>query len=486
MQYTNFVDAMATPAGRAAITWDIERQADGTVILRTHALAFANQTVRFGVASTHACSGYTQNLHVAPGDGSASRWNLVDPLAPPSSYPTVALSGNVKLSPLGAPRALAASCEGGLVVREGLPWTSAAAAFTLLPAAGCPAVCNGQTLSLGQPAAGSALSYLSVAADGGVSVSEGGGLAATLVARRETVSGETGWVLSSMSGYTSGSVLSLAPCAGSAACCPEGAAGLALAPIPATGLATSHLFQLTWLDGSGDLASIPSVPAVDAQPACPSISASPVPTLSPTGSLSPSASLTGSSTGTASGTPSSSGSSGSTSSETSTVTPSPSGTPPETGTPSGSAAPTGTPTPTPTSSSPVRVAGRLIVELQAADFAPNPADLLTGYPSTWDNRATPGAVSLDNGDFTTTGPPNTQPTLIAAGPNGVPAVSFDPALDSAADFLEAGVASFPTSSIYGTSDWSVELWVMHSGWQSGAGENAVFQWGARPGTSCNR
>jgi len=137
---------------------------------------------------------------------------------------------------------------------------------------------------------------------------------------------------------------------------------------------------------------------------------------------------------------------------------------------------------TPTSTPLYRVAGRLLVELRADDLT---ADA-TGAP-VWPNRAAaPGsAYTAANGHFVATGTAASWPAYTYAGATAVGAVTFAGTSDgSAPDFMEAAWQAFPATSVYGQSDWSVEMWVAPSEWQVNQ-ESPVFQWGGRPGTSCN-
>lgn len=133
------------------------------------------------------------------------------------------------------------------------------------------------------------------------------------------------------------------------------------------------------------------------------------------------------------------------------------------------------------------VGAGLVVDLRAADFGA--ANAGGGYPAVWDNRAlgAPGNVSAANGDFVATGGSAAyNPTFGAVGPLGTPAVVFDPRADGVADRLESAYTAYAPSSIFGASEWSVEMWAWTPpGYDDPSGETPVLQWGARPGTACN-
>ena len=71
-----------------------------------------------------------------------------------------------------------------------------------------------------------------------------------------------------------------------------------------------------------------------------------------------------------------------------------------------------------------------------------------------------GTVSAANGDFATIATDSVllnAPTYEFVGPTSVGAITFDPRRDGGIDRLEAAFSAFPTTSIYGQSDWSVEM-----------------------------
>ena len=103
-------------------------------------------------------------------------------------------------------------------------------------------------------------------------------------------------------------------------------------------------------------------------------------------------------------------------------------------------------------------------------------------PQSWDNRATPGALSFYNGDFFTGTNPAQFPKKTTVG--GVTAVVFNYSLDSVTDNVTTSITYFPLSSFYGDSDWSIDYWIYHTGYNNG-GVNAVAQLGPRPGTTCD-
>ena len=130
---------------------------------------------------------------------------------------------------------------------------------------------------------------------------------------------------------------------------------------------------------------------------------------------------------------------------------------------------------TPTSTIQYETTGGVLIYLNAADF-----NSATGA---WDNRATAGAVSYANGDFVPA-VGSTAANLPTAGTAGqIPnaAVIFN-VTSGASQYLvgNAGLSQF--SGMFGTSDWSMEAWLVTPGWTGyhNAGENPVFQWGTIP------
>lgn len=476
LYYQAYGELAPTAAGRARASWHLDTQPGGGFVLRSRSPAFLNQTVRYIIGtSAHTCtSNGNTNLRVNSTAGGVV-WNLVDPLAPPATYAVPFTAESVVIEPVVSDGTFAQTCDGALVLAPTV-WSNTSAQFLLAPPVGCPSVCNGRTLSLRQTSRA-----ITVNADGSVAVaatSGGTALGASLLATRATVGGATGWVLSGYSSADAGNVLTVSSsCAGSSTCCASGGArSIVSAAVPATGLAAANLFKLSWTDGTGELTSVPTVPAVAGQPECPAASSTPLPTLTPTNSATPSQTATPSPTGSNLPTTSPTASAGASPSNSASSSGTSTGSPSATVTATGTAAPTVTPTATP----PVRIAGSLLVELWADDF-----DGVT-FPAKWDNRAlgTPSNVSSANGDFVTTGNILNNPTFDFVGPMSVGAVVFNPLADGVADRMEAAAAAFPFSSLYGQSDYSVELWVYHDGYEV-SGENVVYQWGARPGTSCN-
>ena len=282
------------------------------MVLRTRAPTFFNQTVAYGPPGGRTCTGGTVTEVLRISATTFVSWNVVDPLAPPASYPTGRTTETVLMESLAMPAQYAQSCgaNGGSLVLRSDGWTNASSSFLLAPPPGCPDICNGQTLSLRQ----GTVSFANLASDGTVTLAARNASIATaytdgsaaLVASRQTVSGVTGWMFSTVTSFGSGMVLTASStCASTdATCCTPGAGGLVLAPIPATGLSTAHLFRMFWADGSGDVTALPTVPNVATQPTCNfAPSSSPLPTVSPTGSNTPSISVTSTSSLTPGGTP---------------------------------------------------------------------------------------------------------------------------------------------------------------------------------------
>jgi hypothetical protein len=89
----------------------------------------------------------------------------------------------------------------------------------------------------------------------------------------------------------------------------------------------------------------------------------------------------------------------------------------------------------------------------AADYNQN-----TGV---WDNRATFGPVSVNNGDFTSNGNAvttwPTTGTFAAPGSPGALGVFFNHAAFAGPQHLETSYAYFPATTIFGSSDWTFEV-----------------------------
>jgi hypothetical protein len=377
-----------------------------------------------------------------------------------------------------------AACDGSAISTNFQGTQNGAAPFTLMPPVACRAVCGSNAFSLRQGA-----TYLFASASGAIRVAtpldaEYSPEGASWIATRQTVEGVTGWVLSPANGYAAGWVLTrdadTSTCTNPACCLGASNNGVTLraAPVPAGGLTKAHVWKMMWEDGSGDVAAVPAAAAFAAAPACPTASVTPLvtSTASPsnTASNTPSPSNTPSNTASPSGTQISSLSNTPSTSLSSSITP----------TSTASPSTTGTPTPTATSSSAYRVAGKLWIDLNAADFDDSALTSGVGVP-VWDNRATVGAISPTNGDFVGLADPATWPRKVTYGFPGMAAVLFNHSTDGVADRLFANHSSFPGSnSFYGASDWSLEAWINTDGWNSAGFENGVFQWGPRNAQAC--
>ena len=339
------------------------RQPDGSVLLRSRSVAYFGQTVRLisdPLSTAHACFGNNTNFVVSTDDSGATAFLMVDPLAPSSAYAAPSKPETVLIESLLVPQTYAQSCGGSVVMKRDT-WNVSTVPFTLTPPVGCPSVCIGQTLSLRQSP--NLVSLLST--DGSVrmvNTSSPSLSSANLVVSRQTVDGVSGWIVSTINDWQNGLILTMTPSTCSvpsnSACCAGGAAGLALLPVPDNGLSRAHLFKLFWADGSGELSSMPNVPAVAGQETCnfaPSASPRPSSTSSPSASLSMAP------------TPTATVSAGA----------SPSSTPPVTGTSSVTPSPSVTATGTASAPSNIRIAGRLVIELLAEDF------LNYEYPARW-------------------------------------------------------------------------------------------------------
>ena len=120
----------------------------------------------------------------------------------------------------------------------------------------------------------------------------------------------------------------------------------------------------------------------------------------------------------------------------------------------------------------------MLVDLRAVDF--NAAG-----DGVWPNRAAAaaGTPSYAAGSFALVAG-TTHPFPAVLG--GVPAVVFA-TVGGVSSQYSASQSAFPSSgnTIWGGSDWSVEAWVYSDGSLSSGGYAPLFQWGARPGTTCD-
>ena len=134
---------------------------------------------------------------------------------------------------------------------------------------------------------------------------------------------------------------------------------------------------------------------------------------------------------------------------------------------------------------PLKVAGSLCLELQAADYAP--------ATRLWDNRATPGAVSTSNGDFgvmTFGALTDVPPTLSAY--QGLPAVVFAPTLRASLTTLAAPTGPAPAGlfdALYEGRPFTLETVIMPLNRPDGSSgeegqESPYMQWGARSAPAC--
>jgi hypothetical protein len=105
----------------------------------------------------------------------------------------------------------------------------------------------------------------------------------------------------------------------------------------------------------------------------------------------------------------------------------------------------------------------LLIELHAEDYVSG--------SGAWDNRVTSGLLSATNGDFLNTSA--AVPTQVLM--SGRAAVLFN------GSTLSSSYNAFGATTMYGFSDWSVEMWVASFGVQTGTQEIPVYQWGPRPG-----
>ena len=133
-----------------------------------------------------------------------------------------------------------------------------------------------------------------------------------------------------------------------------------------------------------------------------------------------------------------------------------------------------------TSTGPARIAGSLLIDLQALDYQ-------TGT-SMWDNRATPGPQSTANGDFGIMvfgGTMQNLPPGVSTY-DGQPGVTFDWRVDNLGKSLSTDASPALFDGMFGGNPWSTEVWIRHFDAESpGSQESPYFEWGVRPGNSCN-
>jgi len=466
----------------AGSSFNLLPRADGSVLIVSRHPLYSNYTMAIGTNNAHICGGSTtmnMRAQLSPPAASVSAWRFVDAMASSASYAAPYSYETVMLDSMaGAPGTYvyapdAGTCGAGASLSASVSWLNATATWTILPAIACPAVCGASTFTL--RAANNSAAFLYVNASGALVVgsdlaADFTPLGASFVAWRANASGVTGWVLSSGLDYAVGNVLT-ASAAGTGGAC---GTGVSSAPVGPGGLSPSNLWHLFWVDGAGDLAAIPAVAASGAATStqCARPSTTPLPTVSITSAATPSLTPTSTMTATLTPTPSVTPSQSPAPSVTPSNTPSPSGTQLSslTPTPSTSAsgsrtlsssptpsltapatnAATGTPTatPTPTPTPRYRVAASLWIDMNAVDY--NDAVV----PQTWDNRASAGITSINNGDFVTSTTTSTFPRKTTIG--GVPAVLFNSTATGASNAVTSSFSYFPASSFYGATDWSVE------------------------------
>ena len=312
--YAVSTTVFSTPANRAAATFTVVPLANGNVQLLSHHPDFYGWPVTASNVSYTLCAGKGPALNVSrPGAHAGiaqTAWTYQAPLASAALYNTRAVeyantapyqSERVVLESLGAPgrylSVVGGASTGQLAVAA--PSTSSfysptqAAGATMLapsyswalrPALDCPFVCTATGVStfslLGASGTSTAIfNYAGASYVGGIGSGYGAG-DASLITFRATVNGTSGYVVSSLNDYSAGNVWTITP----------GSGNVVSSPVPASGLAVSHLWRFSWEDGSGDLMAngFPSVPGGEAgEPACPSMSATPLPTTSQTPSFTP-------------------------------------------------------------------------------------------------------------------------------------------------------------------------------------------------------
>ena len=371
-------------------TWHLDPQPDGSFIMRSRSNVFSyfNGTVsRITGTTAHGCaSNGNTNMILLPQASNTNplRVRMTDPLMSQNAVTaTIWKSERVILESLAAGGNMLTVCGGSAITSNYLGTQNPSAPMTLVPPLACRAVCGAQTFSL---KAGT--KYLTATASGQVRMLEDGDAGftpegASFIAQRNSAQGGTGWLIFPASGYANGWVLTRSATRAAAdGTCLLGSTNngftLSFAPIPAGGVTRSHLWNVQWEDGSGDITSFPATAMVGA-PTCPTASVTPFATV--TSSPSPTSSNTPSSSETPSNTPSTSGTQVVSLSNTPSISVTASITPSSTASTSVSA----TSTPTPTSSSPIRIAGKLWIDLNANDFVAG--DIPNNIPPVWNNRA---------------------------------------------------------------------------------------------------
>ena len=74
--------------------------------------------------------------------------------------------------------------------------------------------------------------------------------------------------------------------------------------------------------------------------------------------------------------------------------------------------------------------------------------------------------------------------------NGVPSVVFNGTATGAVQFMTTSATLPLYAGLYGSSDWTYEVWILHSGLYNTAAESTtapqspVFQWGLKATTTC--
>lgn len=127
----------------------------------------------------------------------------------------------------------------------------------------------------------------------------------------------------------------------------------------------------------------------------------------------------------------------------------------------------------------IQTAG-LLIDLQAVDY--------NRATNTWDNRITAGPVAFANGDFVSIAGAGTTPTATIVA--SAPAVVFSGVTTGTAQYIQTDATNGLFAGIYGTSDWSVEAWVLHNGLYNTNAESTTapqspfFQFGLRNSSTC--
>ena len=117
------------------------------------------------------------------------------------------------------------------------------------------------------------------------------------------------------------------------------------------------------------------------------------------------------------------------------------------------------------------------MDLHASDFNSSSA--------VWKNRViTAGPVSAANGAFAPLSTDKkTWPTALTIGK--IETVVFNVSKAGIAQVLSTSQHAFAPTSLWGNGEWSIEMWVYHTGYNTPDGLAPIFQWAPRPAKHCS-